>query len=170
MNLKLSERERWLLLALGLFVVFFIFYQYVYAPKAVENDSLKEKLRTQRLELKISKEKARLLQNLELTPLNKLREKKSKEEQVIEALGYLSGEISKSKLTMLSIRPKLNEQNVDSAKAVFMDLILSGRYNEIYKFMSALEKLPILILVDSLVMNRADSPKININIVLSVYY
>ncbi|HTY13796.1 MAG TPA: type 4a pilus biogenesis protein PilO [Candidatus Omnitrophota bacterium] len=170
MKLKLSERERWLLFATAVFAVFYLFMTFLYGPKASENDSLKEKLRSQQLELKTSLDKAKILQSMELTPLEKLRSQKTKEEQVIDALQYISKEVGKVKLNMKYIRPRLEERVVDSAKAVFIDLTFTGRYNEIYKFMSALEKLPILILVDSMDMIRGEDADITVNMVLSVYY
>ncbi len=170
MKIKLSERERWLLFVTILTLVFYVFFQYLYAPRSSENDALTERLKMQRLELRTSQEKARILQNLELIPLEKQRAKKSKEEQVIEALQHISLEVSKLKLNMLSIRPRLEEKNVDSAKAVFMDIAFTGRYNVIYKFMSALEKLPILIMVDSMSMKKTETSEINVNMVLSIYY
>ncbi len=170
MKLKLSEREKWLLFATLVFAVLYLFITFLYGPKAAENDSLKEKLKAQKLDLKTSQDKAKILQSLELTPLENLRSQKTKEEQVIDALQYISKEVSKLQLNLLFIRPRLEERVVDSAKAVFIDLTFTGRYNDIYKFMAALEKLPILILVDSMDMSKTQGPNINVNMVLSVYY
>ena len=171
MKLKLSERERWLLLAAVLLGVFCVFYVFILGPGMTEISSLSSKLNSLKVELKTSEEKAKILQSLELTPLEKLRAKKGKEEQVIEALNYIAKEVSRLNLNLLSIRPRLTEQAVDSAKVIFIDLTFLTRYNTIYKFMQALEKLPILILVDSMTMSRGvEGGDLSVSIVLSVYY
>jgi len=171
MKFKLSERERWLLLITILVGAFYIFYSFLFTPLSSETSSLDQKLNSLKLDLRVSEEKAQLLQNLEITPLERLRAKKGKEEQVIEALTYISREVSKLKLNLLSIRPRLQERVVDSAKAIYIDLTFVSKYNDIYKFMQALEKLPILILVDSMSMSKgAEARELNISLVLSVYY
>lgn len=170
MKIKLSEREKWLLLAAGLLFVAFVFFQYLYLPKSAENYALREKLKNKRLELKTSLEKARILEKLELEPVENLARRVTKDQQVMVALHHISREVAKLKLNLQSIRPRLEEIPVDSAKSVFFDLSFTGKYNDIYKFMAALEKLPILILVDSLEMNGTGSSELRVNMVLSIYY
>jgi len=167
--MKLSEREKWLLLATMVFVAFYLFFNFLYSPKAADNYKIGETLKAKRLELNTAQEKIKILTSLELMPIKKTRER-GKEEVVVEALQHISREVSKLKLNMLSIRPRLTEKAVDSANAVFMDLTFVGSYNTIYKFMSALEKLPILILVDSMDMTKSGSVDVKVNMVLSIYY
>jgi Tfp pilus assembly protein PilO len=170
MKLKLSERERWLLFGTLLALVFYLFYVFLLNPKLSAVDSLNQKLRSLNLDLKVSKEKVKILQSLELLPMEKIRAKKTKEEQTIEALKYLTAEISKLQLKLLTLRPRGEERAVGSAKAIYFDLTFSGKYNTIYKFMQALDKLPILILVDSLTMSKGEGPGLNVAMVVSVYY
>jgi len=170
MKLKLSERERWLLLATTIVVVFYVFYTFLLTPVSTQIGSQQQKLSALKLDLRVAEEKAKLLQKLELMPLQTLRAKRNKEEQVIDALNYISKTISKLDLTLLSIRPRLTEQSVGSAKVIFIDLAFSAGYNKIYQFMGALEKLPILILVDSMTMSRGSGQNLSVSMVVSVYY
>jgi Tfp pilus assembly protein PilO len=171
MKMILSEREKWLLFGSAVAVAYYFFSTFLFLPKMAEIDSLKERIRISQQDLKTSQDKAKVLEKLEVTPLEKLRQKKNKEEQVIDALQYISREVSKLRLNMLSIRPRMEERTVDLAKAVFIDLSFSGRYNDIYKFMSALEKLPILILVDSMEMTKSKTGSdVKVTMILSVYY
>lgn len=170
MKLKLSERERWLLLVTTIVVVFYVFYTFLLTPISTQIGSQQQKLTALKLDLRVAEEKAKLLQKLELLPLQTMRAKKNKEEQVIEALNYISSTISKLDLTLLSIRPRLTEQAVGSAKVIFIDLSFSAGYNKIYQFMGALEKLPILILVDSMTMSRGSGQNLSVSMVVSVYY
>lgn len=170
MKLKLSDRERWLLFGTLLVLVFYIFYTFLLNPKLSDIDSLKQKSNTLNLDLKVSKEKVKILQNLELMPMEKIRAQKTKEEQTIEALKYITEQISKLNLKLLTLKPQGEERAVGSAKAIYFDLTFSGRYNVIYKFMQALSKLPILILVDSLTMTKSETSDLNVTMVVSVYY
>ena len=170
MKMKLTEREKWLLLTAGLLFVVYVFFQYLYLPKSAENYSLKEKLKAKRLELKTSQEKTRILEQLELGPVQNAAKRRTKDQQVMAALCYISREVSKLKLNMQSLRPRLEEVQADPVKAVFFDLAFTVKYNEIYKFLAALEKLPILILVDSIQMSGTGSSDLRVNMVLSVYY
>ncbi|MFA4967521.1 MAG: type II secretion system protein GspM [Candidatus Margulisiibacteriota bacterium] len=167
---QLSDRERWLLLAVGLLLALYVFSQYLYFPKAGENRALREKLNAKRLDLKISAEKVKILEKLELEPIENVAKRVTKDQQVIAALQYISKEVSKLKLNLQSIRPRLEEKQVDLANTVFFDITFSGRYNEIYKFLSALERLPILILVDSMEISGTDTSDVRVNMILSVYY
>ena len=170
MKLKLSDRERWLLFGTLLVVVFYLFYTFLLNPKLTEIDSLNQKNSSLNLDLRVSKEKVRILQSLELLPMEKIRAKKTKEEQTIEALKYITAEISKLDLKLLTLRPRGEERAVGSAKAIFFDLTFSGKYNTIYKFMQAVSRLPILILVDSLTMTKGEGPDLGVTMVVSVYY
>lgn len=170
MKLKLSDRERWLLFGTALVLIFYLFYTFLLNPKLSEIDSLNQKAGTLNLDLKVSKEKVKILQSLELLPMEKIRAKKTKEEQTLEALKYITGEISKLDLKLLTLRPRAEERAVGSAKAIYFDLTFTGKYNTIYKYMQALSKLPILILVDSLTMSKSEGPDLSVTMVVSVYY
>jgi Tfp pilus assembly protein PilO len=170
MKLKFSDRERWLLFATILVVVLYILYQFLYLPKSLELASLNQKLDIEKQQLRMNEEKAKILENLEMAPLEKLRAQKSKEEQTIEALKYISSAVSKLNIDLTSIRPRLSEVTVGSAKSIFFDLNFVGKYNDIYRFMQVLENLPILILVDSMDMSNSGVGLVRVIMVLSVYY
>ena len=112
----------------------------------------------------------KLLEALELRPLEKLRSKKTKEEQTIEALRYISLAVSKMDLDLLSIKPRMAEKSIGSAKVIYIDMTFLGRYNTVYRFMQAFEMLPILFLVDSMTMAKTSSKLLRVSMVVSVYY
>lgn len=170
MKITLSDRERWLLFITMLLIGFYIFFQFLYIPRADEVAILKEKLSKQELQLNTIEQKVKLLEALELRPLEKLRAKKTKEEQTIEALRYISSTISKLDLDLLSIKPHMEEKSVGSAKVIFIDMTFLGKYNTVYRFMQAFEMLPILILVDSMTMTKSGSELLRVSMVVSVYY
>ena len=51
MKLTLSDRERWLIFATMLLVAFYIFFAFLYVPRADEASVLKAKLERKELEL-----------------------------------------------------------------------------------------------------------------------
>lgn len=168
--MKLTDREKWLVFATLLVLIFYFFFNFLYTPKAADNYKASEAIKVKRLELNVGYEKLKLLKSLEQMPLRTAEAQKSKEDVVIDALQHISREVSKLKLVMSSIHPRLEEKAVESAKAVFIDLAFTGNYNTVYRFMSALEKLPILILVDSMDMTKSGPTDVNVNMVLSIYY
>ena len=170
MKITLSERERWLLFVTMLLVGFYIFFQFMYVPRADEATALKDRLGKEELQLNTIEQKVKLLEALELRPLEKLRSKKTKEEQTIEALRYISLAVSKMDLDLLSIKPRMAEKSIGSAKVIYIDMTFLGRYNTVYRFMQAFEMLPILILVDSMTMSKTSSKLLRVSMVVSVYY
>ena len=170
MKINISERERWLLFVTVLIAVFFVFYYFLYIPKSHEVSSLRQELSGKLLELQTDEQKVKLLESLEIAPVEKLRSHKTKEEQTLEALKYVSQAISRLNLDLISIRPRTEVVDVGAAKAIFFDINFIGYYNDIYRFMQTLENLPILILVDSMEMKKADKAQVNVTMVLSVYY
>ena len=168
--MKLTDREKWLVFATILVLVFYFFFNFLYSPKSAENYKAGEAIKIKKLELNTGLEKLKLLKALEQMPLRTAEAQKSKEDVVIEALQHISREVSKLKLAMSSIRPRLEEKAVESARAVFIDLAFTGNYNTVYRFMSALEKLPVLILVDSMDMTKSEAADVNVTMVLSIYY
>lgn len=170
MKIKIAERERILLILTGAAFILFLFFQFIYLPKSNDIHRMSQILKKDNQDLKTAKEKEKLLQNLEQYPMMKTKVKKGKEEQTVEALKYLSSAITQLDIELISMHPKNEAVKVESANAVYFDLELLGSYNNIYKFLKALEALPILILVDSIDLNRADKDKISAKFMLSVYY
>ena len=158
------------MVATGIIILCYIFLQFIIVPKAKEIGSLNAKLSSQRQDLKTAKAKESLLKSLEEGTLQKQRLGKTKEEQTIEALQLISKSIATLDLDLVSIRPHPEEVIVETARAILFDVTFIGSYNSIYKFMDELEKLPILILIDSIELKRADKGAVSTSIVLSVYY
>lgn len=170
MNFKLSDRERWLLFLTAAMAVIYIIYRLAFDPMLTKITASRIKLWSLRNELTVIQGKVVLLQRLELTPLERLRARKGREQQVMEALRYLSMLVSQEDLELSSIQPSTAEKMVDSAKAVVIELKLRGSYQQLYRFLQAMEKLPILIISDHISINRVGNGIIDIVLSLSVYY
>ena len=89
---------------------------------------------------------------------------------MVEALQHISAIITNLNLDLISIRPHKEEIIVDQAKAILFDVDFIGTYGNVFRFMQALEKLPILILIDSANLKRADKGMVAVSAVLSIYY
>ncbi|MBI5701652.1 type II secretion system protein M [Candidatus Saganbacteria bacterium] len=170
MKIKFSDRERLLLILAGVILVLYFFIQFVYLPKSNEIYKLSRILNKDKEDLRTAKEKEKLLQSLEENPLQKTTAKKTKNEQIVEALKHLSPVITRLKLDLVSMRPRNEEMKIDSANAINFDIEFKASYNNVYKFLKALESLPILILVDSIDLKRIGRGIVAAKFILSVYY
>ncbi len=170
MNLKLSERERWLAILAVAALAFYFFYSFFHLPISTNIREKRENLKQTERELALSEEKLKLLQSIEEGDLEKFREKKSKQQQTIEAIKYLSDSFNKNGIDLVSIKPRPEEIVVDAAKAIYFDIEFVGTYPSIYRFIKEIDKLPILILVDSIKFKKGDKGKITASMVLSTYY
>lgn len=170
MKINLSEREKWLLFAGLAAIVLFIAAQSFYFPIFEKIMPANAELASSKEMIRTSEQKLRTLEKLEILPLENLRANKSKEQQIIEALKYIAKASQDLKIDIIMIKPRQEEKTVNLVKVVFLEVNLIGAYNDLYKLILTLEKLPILILVDSVNMQRGDIHKVNANMVLSVYY
>jgi len=169
MPIKLSEREKNLaIITLG-FLVFYIFYQFLLTPKWNEIDSLKDKARNARVEMKIAEGKKKILEAIEKASGPVLQKTAgSREERALEVLRSLSEAIKKSKLTLISIRPVLDKE----AEGSKFNLSCSGTYKNLYDFLMILYKLRIPVMVDALDVagGGVAKPILNIQMALTAYY
>lgn len=170
MKLKIAEKEKWLAFGAAAVVAFLILAQTLFVPIAGRIIDLAQKKAAADKQLKIYKEKEKILEKLEISPLEQARSTKTKEDQTILALRYISQTASKLNLDLVSIKPLNEEKTVQSVKVIYFNVDFSGRYMNIYKFHKALEKLPILMLVDRIEMVRGDKADVRASILLSIYY
>jgi hypothetical protein len=170
MKIKLSTREKWLLFFAIVMAGVYSLYTYAYLPMYEDIISQQKNLVQKRMELRIIKEKIKLMQDSRISAVGKLRIR-GKEEQVVEAIHYLSQEISRLKLDLKNIIPRSGEIGALAAKAAIIDLKLVGDYNSIYRFLYAIERLPIFVSPGSLVLVRLpNSTKVSAALSLRVYY
>lgn len=167
--LKLSARERNLLvLTLG-FTVFFVFYQFLLVPKWAEIARLKEKTRGQRLELKISEGKIKILDAVEKSiGIIPQKAELTREDRALEVLKMLSQATAHSGLDISFVKPRLEE----SGEGLKFTLSCSGKYKNFYNFLYILFQLRALILIDTLDITSTGgaSPDLDVKINLTAYY
>jgi Tfp pilus assembly protein PilO len=167
--LKISERERTLLIVTIGFVIFYVFYQFLLTPKWDEISRLKDKARAQRLELKVAEGKIKILDAIEKSVgILPERSALSREEKALEVLKLLSQATVKSGLNINFIKPLLEE----SAQGLKFSLSCSGKYRNFYNFFSILYRLRILVLIDScdIVSSGGTTPTLDIRLTLTAYY
>jgi Tfp pilus assembly protein PilO len=170
MNRKLTEREKWLIYLTALMLMVYFLYNFIFLPMFNQVNGLQKSIVKKEIELRTMNEKLRLLENSNLSPINKLRAK-GKEERIVEAIHYLSSEISKLKLDLKTIASRGDETNALGVKTSVIDMKIEGSYNSIYKFIYAIERLPILIAPSNLFMVKVpDSSNISALMSVKVYY
>lgn len=164
--LRLSNREKNLSIITIGFVIFYVFYQFLLTPKIDEIQKLKDKAQKVRLELRVSKEKVKIIEamekRLELLPEGLTA---SKEEKSLEMLKSISLATSKSKLNLISIRPIIKEG--EAGLSFF--LACTGTYQHLYTFLRIIRDLGILVVVDSMEITGGGvkNPVLDMKITLS---
>lgn len=167
--IKLSDREKNLLIITVGCVIFYVFYQFLLVPKWDEITSLKDKAREQRLELKMAEGKIKILDAIEKS-VGVLPEKSemSREEKALEVLKLLSQATVKSGLNINFVKPLL-EENGEGLK---FSLSCFGQYRNLYNFFSILYHLRILVLINALdiVSTGGTAPDLDIKMTLTAFY
>jgi Tfp pilus assembly protein PilO len=167
--IKLSDRERNLLIITIGFAVFYVFYQFLLTPKWDEINRLKNTARDQRLEMKIADGKVKILDAIEKSAgLMPERSEMPREEKALEVLRLLSQATVKSGLNINFIKPLLEE----TGEGLKFSLSCSGKYRNFYNFFQILYRLHILVLIDSLDIssNGGREPSLDIKLALTAYY
>ncbi|MBU0672711.1 MAG: type II secretion system protein M [Candidatus Margulisbacteria bacterium] len=168
MPIKLSPREKKLVvIALG-FVAFFVFYQVLLAPKLDQIGRLRVQVQKARLELKIAEGKINILDALEKEVGGRLPEESPalREKRALGILMSLSRTVLKSGLNLVSIEPIIAEGQEKKFR-----LFCFGNYNQLYGFLMILQDLPGVVIIDSLeISGEGDQePVLNINMSLTAY-
>ncbi|MFA4843504.1 MAG: hypothetical protein WC632_00970 [Candidatus Margulisiibacteriota bacterium] len=167
--LKLSERERNLLIMTIGFVVFYVFYQFLLTPKWDEITMLKEKARSQRLDLKIAEGKIKILDAVEKSiGIMPQKTELTREDRALEVLKMLSQATAHSGLNINFVKPRLEE----SGEGLQFTLSCSGKYKNFYNFLYVLYQLRALILIDTLDITSTGgaSPDLDVKMNLTAYY
>lgn len=150
--MKLSEREKKLLSVTLAVVAFFVFYQFLLTPKLAEISRLEEQASKARMDLTIVEGKLKILEAMEKT-LPAIKDDPGKEWK-LRALCTLLGAVSRSKLSLASIKPLEVE-----GEGLVIDLSCDGGYNNLYSFMKILRDLSMVFVVDSLNVTGGGSKK-----------
>jgi len=145
--LRLSDREKNLSIITIGFIAFYVFYQFLLAPKLDEIKKLKNQAQKVRFDLRITEEKVKIIKamekRLELLPEGLTT---SKEEKSLEMLKSISLATSQSKLNLISIRPMIKEG--EGGLSFFLSC--TGTYQHLYSFLRIIRDLGVLVVVDSM--------------------
>lgn len=167
--IKLSEQERLLaIIALGC-VIFYVFFQFLIAPKLAESGKLKNRLRERRLDLDVAERKLKILAAIEKSVgLVPERSAAPREEKALEVLKLLSQATDKSGLNLVFVKPLLEE----AGEGLKFNLSCLGSYRELYNFLNILYRLRVLVLIDNLniVSSGGREPVLDIKVALTAYY
>ena len=167
--IKLSDRERNLaIITLG-FVVFYVFYQFLLTPEWDEITKLRQTVRDRRLELRVAEGKIKILQAIEKeVGIIAVRSELPREEKALEVLRLISQATERSGLTLVFVKPLLEE----GGEGLKFSLSCSGTYIELYNFLYILYRLRILVLIDSLniASSGGPAPRLDIKVALTAYY
>jgi Tfp pilus assembly protein PilO len=167
--IKLSEREKNLMILTVGALVFYVFYQFLLTPQWDNITRLRETVKDKRLEFKVAEGKMRILQAIE-KQVGIIPEKSElpREEKALEVLKLISQATDKSNLKLIFIKPLLEE----SGEGLKFQFSCSGTYRELYNFLFILYQLRVLVLIDSLdaVSNTMHEPTLDIKVSLTAYY
>ncbi|MDD5382108.1 MAG: type 4a pilus biogenesis protein PilO [Candidatus Margulisbacteria bacterium] len=169
---KLSEREKRLVIITGALLVFYVFYQFLLVPKWGEVGRLKDQARKVRLELRIAEGKMKILEAMEKS-LGAMPEMNvssaSNEQKALEVFKAISQAASNSKLNLSSIRPIVDN---DQEKGLRFEISCTGKYKNLYTFLEMMHGLNLPIMIDSLEVNGGGetSPTLSIKMQLSAHY
>lgn len=167
--IKLSEREKNLMILTLGFVIFYVFYQFLLTPEWDSISRLRETVKDKRLELKVAEGKLKILQAIEKqVGIIPERSEQPREEKALEVLNLISQATDKSGLKLIFIKPLLEE----GGEGLKFSLSSSGSYKQLYNFLFILYRLRILVLIDNLdiVSSGPHEPVLDIKVALTAYY
>lgn len=167
--LKLSDRERKLAAITLVVAIFYVFYQFLLAPKWNEISKLNSELQDARLELNVAEGKVKILESIKKGGAKAPTAfEVPVEERALAVLRAIAQATTRSGLNLLSIRPIMDE---DKNKFKF-DLVSMGSYQDLYEFLRILRDLEIMVIMDSLRMSGGGvkRPDLNIKMVLTAYF
>jgi len=166
---KLSEREKKLLMVTIAVGLSYVYYQFLITPEWSKIAKLQKNLQNARLELKISEGKLELLEKLQ-TGAPEMPEtiKVPAAERPLAVLRALAQATSRSRLNLVSIRPIIGEKR-DEFK---FDVVCTGSYQNLYDFLDILHGLDIIVMIDSLRISGGGErkPELNMKIILTAYF
>lgn len=168
--MKVSKRELWFVFGILAVLAVYVFYQYLYSPQLKTLSTLRKDIKNQELSLKQAKEKLRILQGVVNVQSPEKIIAKSKDANALEVITFLADNITDLKLNLISLKPFYETPALQQAKKMTFDIILEGTYNQLYKFVNAIEMAPNLLVIDAFKLARKDSQEIKASISFSSYY
>ncbi len=168
--MKVSKRELWLVFGVLAVLATYVFYQYLYSPQLNTLGKLRREIKKQEMDLKLAQEKLRVLQGIVKIKSPEKIVAKSKDENALEVITFLADNITDLKINLISLKPFYDTPALQQAKKMTFDIIVEGTYNQLYKFVNAIEMAPSLLVIDTFKLVRKDDREIKASISFSSYY
>ncbi len=167
-SLKLSEREKNLIVVVVGLLVFYVIFQFMLSPKWEDIERVSDRLKTARLEARVAENKIKALEAAR-GPIGMIKkEGKSNEQKALQAFKDISAATARAGLRLESIRP-MPQAETDRFKFL---LVGGGSFASIHDFSVILSRLPVLVLMDDITVTGGGdtSPALRAVINLSAYF
>ncbi|MFH1361099.1 MAG: hypothetical protein ABIH69_00360 [bacterium] len=171
--MKVSKREKNLLIISSGFIIFYFFYNFLLTPKLDEYSNVKNKITSDSVELRLLEQKIKVLDQIEKAV--KLKNEKrssllSDVERSLYILRVLAKSTSQSGLKLIRIKPVQNDKKGDDG--VKFELDCRGSYQEFYDFLDILNGLDVVVIIDSMgvVGGGSESPVLVVKFAITAYY
>jgi len=167
--LRMSDRERNLLYIVVSLLIFLVFYYLLLMPIGTEISVLNGKIKKEKNDIRTAELKLNLLKTYEkkiTVPLENTV--LSEEQKTIGVIKELSQVLVSSNLDIISIKPEVNIKQ----KKLLITLSCTGRYQDLYNFLSNLNKLRTIVVVDLIEVTAGNEKKaiLNNKMQLTAYY
>lgn len=167
--LRMSDREKNLLYIVVSLLIFLAFYYLMLLPTWNEISNLNGKIKKEKEDIRTAELKLNLLKTYEkkiTVPLENTV--LSDEQKTIGVIKELSQVLVSSNLDIVSIKPEVNIKQ----KKLLITLSCTGRYQDLYNFLSNLNKLRTIVVVDLIEVTAGNEKKtiLNNKMQLTAYY
>lgn len=162
--IKISEREKFLMVVTAASVILYVFYNFLLTPKWNEIGKLKERATGARIELRIAESKIKLLEKMKKIYAEPEKAPGTKLERALLALRQMSSTITSAGVELMMLKPKLDP----AADRIDFDLSCRSTYDELYGFLSRLAKLKTIVMVKTLTIKGGAQKNRNLNVQMSV--
>jgi len=184
--MKLKSREKILILFVVIAIAIWAFDFFYYTPQSRKIKTLKEEVKAADLKLNESLLVTKGMETLEAEVirqeemLKRLNERTLKGEEVKTFLKNLARESDPKQMKVISLNPreekvtlpeKKKETSVSQYKKVLVQMVLHSSYSKLEAYLKGIEKLPFLIQVEQLQIERNEEvePLLKVTLGLSMY-
>ena len=167
-SLKLSDREKNLIVAAIGLLVFYVIFQFMLSPKWQDIDQVYERLKAVRLEARVAEAKIKAIEAARGPIELEKKETKSNQQKALQAFKEISAATARAGLHLESIRP-MPQIETDRFKFI---LVGGGSFASIHDFSVILSQLPVLVLMDDITITGGGdtSPVLRAVINLAAYF
>jgi Tfp pilus assembly protein PilO len=170
MQIKLTIREKYFVIAAAICVVFYFFNQLYLGPKLDEIQKLNGKIFEAQQQLRVMEIKVGFLEKLQ-KDLKAMQAERAAAvpsvERAIQVLRLIAQNAAKARLELENIRPMGSEGD-----GVRFEITCAGTYQELYTFLKLLRDLDVVVSIDAFNVSGggSESPVLASKLLLTAYY